>query len=203
MTDQVMENNEICPLKAFEITGTENIWVFGYGSLIWNPGFEYINAIPGHLCGYHRRFCLYSKSYRGTEEEPGLVLGLDRGGSCSGVLFEVEASAVKEAMAYLWEREQHPPGVYHPEKVSVLKHGSLDEKIDACTFVINSEHADYCKSKCKDSAAECIYKAKGNRGSNIEYLERTVHKLQELDIADVQLEDLLKRVKVFQKFGVD
>ena len=80
-------------------------WVFGYGSLMWDPGFPYDAALPGLLVGYHRQFCLYSYRYRGTRERPGLVLGLDRGGSCRGVVYRVPDDAVAATKAYLWERE--------------------------------------------------------------------------------------------------
>src|ERR1700737_1091292 len=82
-----------------------DIWIFGYGSLMWNPGFAHCAAEPALGRGWHRTFCAYSKSYRGTPERPGLVLGLDRGGSCRGMAFRVRAPDAATALAYLWERE--------------------------------------------------------------------------------------------------
>ena len=83
-------------------------WVFGYGSLMWDPGFPHEAAHPALLVGYHRRFCLYSQRYRGTPERPGLVLGLDRGGSCRGVVYQVAAEAAAATRAYLWQRDGRP-----------------------------------------------------------------------------------------------
>jgi len=191
MSDGVVK---VEPLNAFEVDGSENIWVFGYGSLMWNPGFNYIRSVPGHICGYHRRFCLYSHTYRGTPQKPGLVLGMDRGGSCRGVLFEVAAENVEIALDYLWHREEMPMGVYKTKKVPVLQNGSMDGKVNACVFVINRQHQDYYPDTCRDKAADLIHRAHGVRGSNLEYLENTVFHLQSMGIIDRQLEDLLHRV---------
>src|SRR5919199_5933416 len=95
-----------------------DIWIFGYGSLMWNPGFRHCAAEAGLLRGWHRSFCVYSHRYRGTPERPGLVLGLDRGGSCRGMVFRVSAENVTAAMNYLWEREM-TGGVYEMREVAV------------------------------------------------------------------------------------
>ncbi len=182
------------PLSAFNIQEGEDIWVFGYGSLMWNPGFRYIAQAEGHISGYHRRFCMYSYTYRGTHEKPGLVLGLDRGGSCRGVLFKVAAEDVRDAMDYLWEREQEPMGVYRAKRVPVLICAENKRKVDACVFVINRQHDAYYPETCRNKAADLIHCAHGHRGSNLEYLENTVVHLQKMGIQDRQLEDLLRRV---------
>src|SRR5689334_21975157 len=88
-----------------ELTASD-LWVFGYGSLIWRPGFDYIERVPARLVGEHRALCVYSFDHRGTPEKPGLVLGLDRGGACRGVAFRVEAKLRNETIAYLRSREQ-------------------------------------------------------------------------------------------------
>jgi len=189
------EDNKFCPLEAFGVSKNENIWIFGYGSLMWNPEFPFVQSALGHLCGYHRRFCLYSYSYRGTEETPGLVLGLDRGGSCRGVLFEIEASKIEEALSCLWQREMHPSDVYVARKVPVLLRGDIHQKIEAHTFVINRKNSDYYPDPCREKAADLISKAEGHRGTNLAYLENTVKHLRDLGIQDQQLEDLLNRVQ--------
>src|SRR3546814_813588 len=90
-----------------------DVWVFGYGSLMWNPGFAFLERQPALLRGYHRAFCIYSEHYRGTRERPGLVLGLDRGGSCRGIAFRVAQAAARAVLGYLWDREM-VPSVYAP-----------------------------------------------------------------------------------------
>src|SRR5215218_3255850 len=82
-----------------------DLWVFAYGSLMWNPEFEYVRSAPAMLRGYHRSFCVYSTRYRGTPEQPGLVLGLDRGGSCRGIAYQIAAAKVERMLHDLWERE--------------------------------------------------------------------------------------------------
>lgn len=190
MTDNPIYQQAI---DAFEIKAGENIWVFAYGSLMWNPEFEYRTVVPAHLCGYHRRFCLYSYNYRGTEDNPGLVLGLDKGGSCKGVLFEIEHHHVADALPKLWSREMTPKDLYKAKKLPVLAHAPFNEKIEACTFVANRMHPDYCHSQCRDTASGLIKQAAGKRGPNIEYLENTVTYLRDMDIHDPLLEDLLER----------
>ncbi len=182
-------------LAAFDISAKENIWVFAYGSLMWNPEFPYRTVVPAHLCGYHRNFCLYSRVHRGTDENPGLVLGLDRGGSCKGVLFEIEHHHIEESLPQLWSREMNPKDLYKAKKLPVLAHGDFQQKIEACTFVANRQHPDYCRDKCRDMASQRIKDAIGGRGPNIDYLRNTVTYLRDLEIHDPLLEDLLKRTE--------
>ena len=109
---------ERAPEIAHCLANGSDLWLFGYGSLMWNPGFPHRVAEPALLHGWHRSFCIYSHRYRGTPERPGLVLGLDRGGSCRGMAFRVGAAHAAEALHYLWEREM-VGGVYHMREVSV------------------------------------------------------------------------------------
>ncbi len=121
------------------------LYVFGYGSLIWRPGFAHDQAHPALLRGFHRRFCLWSRLYRGTPEAPGLVLGLDRGGACRGVAFRVPAAQARAVLAYLEERE-NPAGetVYHRRvlPVRLLDSGRC---VTAITYVANRAHQAYCR----------------------------------------------------------
>jgi len=87
------------------LAGRGDLWIFGYGSLMWDPGFHHAEARPALVHGYHRRFCVYSYSYRGTRARPGLVLGLDRGGACKGIAYRVPRRHAKATLAYLWKRE--------------------------------------------------------------------------------------------------
>jgi len=184
---------DIDPLEEFGIRKDEDIWVFGYGSLMWDPGFDYDEHALAYLRGYHRRFCLQSVIYCGTPDKPGLVLGLDLGGSCRGMAFHVPASGVRVAMDYLWGREMACGGEYVPKKVQVTVAG---KPVSACTFVVNRNFPHYHTGRCLDEQAEIIAAASGKSGPNIRYIANTVEKLQELGIRDRAMEDLLSRVEL-------
>lgn len=170
------------------------IWVFGYGSLMWNPEFPYIESRPALLDGYHRRFCVYSYQFRGTPERPGLVLGLDEGGSCHGMAFRVAAKDQANALSYLWDREMST-SVYCA-KMLPIRLG--DETVQACTFVVDRNHEHYCSNLCVEEAAQCILRSVGKRGPNIDYLVNTVRHLEAMGIAEQTLLDLMATVQRFR-----
>ncbi len=160
---------------------TSDYWVFGYGSLMWNPGFPFLEVQTAVLHGYHRAFCLYSHHYRGTEETPGLVLGLDRGGSCAGRAYRVAADKAEEVRAYLHEREMLHY-VYDPRDLLVrLPDG---RKVRAHTYVVVRGGDQYAGKLPLDQSARLILQGNGVSGANLEYLENTVRHLDELGIAD-------------------
>ncbi len=163
------------------------LWVFAYGSLMWNPGFTYEEAVHGKLRGYHRRFCVRSTHYRGSPEAPGLVLGLDAGGACEGLVYKVPPEAVEETVSYLYEREMIGD-VYQPMLLPVLAahHGNLR----AYTFVVRPDAPDYCNLPEAECAA-IIAAAEGLAGRNLDYLANTVRHLEKLGVPDQQLHDLL------------
>jgi len=167
-----------------------DLWVFGYGSLMWNPEFLFAERRQAVLHGYHRRFCVYSHRYRGTPERPGLVLGLDRGGSCRGIAFRVEAVQVEPTLDYLWDREM-VSGVYSPK---MLKVRTSEGIISACTFVADREHRQYCGGLCSNDVVRYICQGFGERGPNLDYLANTVEHLRDLGIVDRGLEGLLHEV---------
>jgi len=168
---------------------TGSCWVFGYGSLMWNPGFSFEERRHAVLPGFHRRFCIRSTIYRGTPEQPGLVLGVDAGGECHGMAFRVDASRRDEVLAYLYEREL-PSKVYTPTWVSVVINGKPAE---ALTFVVKRDHRQFaCLSE--DEMAAIIASSAGDNGSNFEYLENTVRALHELGVPDRELDVLHQRV---------
>lgn len=169
--------------------GTD-LWVFGYGSLMWNPEFPYAERRQALLRGYHRRFCVYSHRYRGTPDRPGLVLGLDRGGSCRGIAFRVEPPHVDSTIDLLWDREM-VSGVYSPKFIKV----STDEgRIPACTFVADRAHRQYCGELGPADVVRFIRQGVGERGPNRDYLANTVGHLRDLGIVDQGLEKLLAQV---------
>jgi glutathione-specific gamma-glutamylcyclotransferase len=171
-----------------------DLWLFAYGSLIWNPEFAFVRATPAILHGYHRAFCIYSTRYRGTPENPGLVLGLDRGGSCHGVAFLIAESAVGTVLETLWDREMSEL-VYHPRVVTVEAEG---KRVDALTFVADREHRNYAGRLDVQDIARTIAECTGARGPNADYLFNTLRHLHALGIRERQLDTLSRAVQALQ-----
>ena len=159
---------------------TQDLWVFGYGSLIWNPAFHYIEKRPALLHGWHRRFCLKLFMGRGTPQTPGLMLGLDEGGSCHGVAFRIAAEKVREELSILWQREMYG-GAYHARLLPMETEGGT---ISAVTFVINHDHPRYVREMSLEQTVELISTGCGDLGTCREYLENTVNHLRELGLSD-------------------
>jgi cation transport protein ChaC len=168
-----------------------DLWLFAYGSLMWDPGFPFEEARPALLRGYHRAFCLYSTRYRGTPDHPGLVLGLDRGGACRGIAYRVAAPSVDKAMQYLWEREM-VNNAYICRQVGLrLATGH----VRARAFVINRAHQQYAGKLPLARTVELICQGHGQRGACRAYLENTVRHLDQLGIPDKRLHQLLIEVR--------
>lgn len=175
------------------VTPGADLWVFAYGSLMWNPEFPFLERHPAVLGGYHRRFCVSSHRYRGTPERPGLVLGLDRGGSCRGIVFRVAAERVPETLDYLWDREMLNR-VYRPKLLPVRpRDGGVP--VTACTFVVDRRHRQYCGCMDETAMAERIACCRGERGPNLDYLANTVAHLEAIGIHDRGLCSLLTAVR--------
>jgi cation transport protein ChaC len=153
-------------------------WVFGYGSLIWNPGFEFAESHLGRVHGFHRAFCIRSTSYRGTPERPGVVLGLDRGGSCLGLAFRLHPDSRRQAIDALYEREM-TGGVYIPRVLSVVLHGR--KRVQALTFVANHLSASYERLADAD-ILQRLSSCCGQRGENRDYAIRTWRSLAEYGV---------------------
>jgi glutathione-specific gamma-glutamylcyclotransferase len=167
-----------------------NVWIFAYGSLIWNPIFKYSDRCVGTVYGWHRRFCLWTPLGRGTPDHPGLVLGLDRGGSCRGIVYQLDASDVATELLLLWRREM-VAGTYIPRWVKVV---SKKQTIKAIAFIINPHHSLYAPKLSLDDTAYAISKARGALGSCADYLLQTVEGLAELGIVDRTLIQIRDRV---------
>ena len=162
--------------------------VFAYGSLIWRPGFDHLGARPALLRGYHRRFCIWSRHYRGSPEAPGLVLGLDRGGSCQGVVFEVAEAQAAAVLEYLDARENLAGElVYRRRAVRVTPVGG--PPVQAVTYVADRAHPAYARP-CIASTAATIAAGMGQAGSNRDYLWNTLAQLRALGLRDAGLERL-------------
>jgi cation transport protein ChaC len=170
------------------------LWVFGYGSLMWNPGFAHEDRVLATLPGYARTFCMRSIHHRGTEANPGLVLALDRtpDAACRGLAFRVAARDADATLTYLRERELIS-SAYLEERHSVtLDHGA---EVEAVAYVVDTAHVQYCGGLPLETQAQIIARAVGGRGPNTEYLYNTVAHLTELGIADPDLEWLVARVR--------
>lgn len=167
-------------------------WVFGYGSLIWRPGFAYVRAERALLRGVHRRLCIYSHLHRGTKERPGLVFGLERGGSCAGMAFEVAPENWDEVQGYLREREQ-VTGVY-VETVRPLRLAS-GAAVMALTFVADPAHAQYAGRLSLDEQLALVEEAVGEAGPNVDYVMATAAHLREMGIADRQVQALAAMIE--------
>ena len=169
---------------------TEDVWLFGYGSLIWNPTIEFEEKRCGTVFGVHRRFCLETRLGRGTPDCPGLTLGLDRGGSCRGLVFRIPGRAAEEELDLVWRREMIS-NAYRP---AWLKVRTAEGPVMAVGFVINRNHQRYCGDRCDDEIANTIAKAQGFLGPCCEYLFNTVEHLAELKIPDAGLTRLAAKV---------
>lgn len=169
------------------------LWVFGYGSLLWNPGFTPVETVQATLPDYHRSFCMLSIHHRGTEKDPGLVLALDEvpGGQCTGVAFRVAAHEKAEVLAQLRARELISSA--YLERNVLLSMSSGDE-IEALAYVIDPTHVQYCQFSL-EKQAQMIARAVGGRGPNTEYLFNTVEMLTKMKIRDDELSWLTKRVQ--------
>ena len=171
-------------------------WVFGYGSLIWNPGFAHVSAQQGLLKGAHRSLSIVSHHHRGTVEQPGLVFGLTRGGSCRGMVFEVADADWPQVYAYLQEREQ-VTAVYRD--VTRPVHLADGRTIGALAFLVDERHEQFAGRLSLDQQLAMVRSGVGLSGRNIDYVLNTARHLRELGIRDRQLmalADLLAREDV-------
>lgn len=169
------------------------MWVFGYGSLIWHPGFPVAEQRIARARGWHRSFCMRSIHHRGTEAAPGLVLALDAapGAYCDGVAFRVAPGAEAETLAELRAREL----VSSAYLETTLPVQAGDQTLDCLTYVIDPDHVQYCGCLALEDQAQIIARASGGRGPNRDYLWNTADHLAELGIADPDLAWLAARVR--------
>ncbi|WP_024276657.1 gamma-glutamylcyclotransferase [Xanthobacter sp. 126] len=160
-----------------------DVWVFAYGSLMWNPGFAFVERCEARLVGAHRTLCVYSFHHRGTPEKPGLVLGLDLGGSCRGIAYRVAAVQWPQTHAYLTEREQIS-GVYREvmRRVRLLDGSGRDAP--AVAYLVNRAHPQYAPGLTLDDQLALVRRSHGKSGPNTDYVVATVKALESLGIRD-------------------
>ncbi|MBT4263667.1 MAG: gamma-glutamylcyclotransferase [Deltaproteobacteria bacterium] len=161
----------------------EDLWVFGYGSLIWNPAFYYAEVTPARLYGYHRSFCLHLTIGRGSADTPGLMLALDKGGSCNGMAFRIAAEQIESETEILWMREMIS-GAYIPHYGNLKTDKGV---IKGLTFVINRKHSRYLGNLGLQRSAGMIRNGRGSLGTCREYLENTIEQLQVIGVQDSYL----------------
>ncbi|MCB1390439.1 MAG: gamma-glutamylcyclotransferase [Rhodobacteraceae bacterium] len=173
------------------------LWVFGYGSLVWSPGFAWSSRHLAVLRGYRRSFCMLSIHHRGTEERPGLVLALDatEEGECHGVAFEIAPQIAEETLEYLRARELISAAYLEETHPLTLEDG---RQVEAVVYVIDREHRQYRGDLSLEEQAQRIAGAVGGRGPNCEYLHQTAAHLAALGLPDAELEWLSDRVKVLK-----
>lgn len=165
-----------------------DLWVFGYGSLMWSPGFRASEKAPARLHGYHRSLCVYSYRYRGTPERPGLVMGLCRGGSCWGMAYRVPAARSARVLAYLWRREMRNR-VYRARFVRVAIPAGREVK--ALAFIADADHRQFVGDLSLRRTAQLVAQGRGEKGRNVDYLSATLAHMHELGVRDPHLDRVL------------
>jgi glutathione-specific gamma-glutamylcyclotransferase len=170
-------------------TAKDDLWVFGYGSLMWRPGFEFEERVPARLVGEHRALCVYSFVHRGTPEKPGLVLGLDRGGACRGVAFRVAAEKRAATVAYLRAREQ-VTSVYREVKRSVWLEDDARRRVSALVYVVDRGHVQYAGRLTLADQLRHVLQGHGQSGNNRDYVLATVKAIEAAGFRDAPLHQL-------------
>src|SRR3954470_3389265 len=164
-----------------------DLWVFGYGSLLWSPRVPYKEKRVGRVHGFHRALCILSTRYRGTHRRPGLVMGLCRGGSCWGMAFRVQASRVRWTLARLWEREM-PRRVYEPRLVRI-RIGTRE--VRALAFLADPRHPSYVRELDLHGRARLVAQGIGQRGACVDYIQNTLDHMHAVGVRDPHLERIL------------
>lgn len=170
------------------------LWIFGYGSLMWRPGFDHAESCPALLRGAHRSLCVYSVVHRGTEKKPGLVLGLDAGGSCRGIAFRVRDRQGEATLKYLREREQVTMVYLETLRPVHLLDGS-GRKVKAVCFVVDRKHPQYAGRLPVSRQAELVRASKGASGHNVEYVANTLQHLDEMGLREPPLSELMSMLE--------
>ncbi|MGJ4932150.1 gamma-glutamylcyclotransferase [Bradyrhizobium sp. HKCCYLS2038] len=166
-----------------------DLWVFGYGSLMWRPGFDFLEQVPARLIGEHRALRVYSFVHRGTPEKPGLVLGLDRGGACRGIAFRVAEDKRDATIAYLRAREQ-VTSVYREVRRSVWLENDARERVSALVYVVDRGHVQYAGRLSLQEQLRHVRQGHGQSGANRDYVISTVKAIEAQGFRDAQLHRL-------------
>jgi cation transport protein ChaC len=177
-----------------------DLWVFGYGSLMWSPCFGYKHKALGRAHGYHRALCILSTRYRGTERKPGLVMGLCHGGSCWGMAYRIDPQHLRQALARLWHREM-TRRVYAPRLIPVRL--SSGRRIKALAFLADPAHPSYVRELDLHGRARLVAQGIGARGPCIDYIRKTLDHMHEVGVRDPHLERILHAALALRENGGD
>ena len=175
-----------------------DLWVFGYGSLMWSPCFHFRLKALGRVHGYHRALCILSTRYRGTQRKPGLVMGLCRGGSCWGMAYRIDAQRLRRALARLWYREM-PRRVYRPTLVPVRL--ASGKTVRALAFVADPSHSAYVGELDLHGRARLVAQGIGSRGPCVDYIRNTLEHMHEVGVRDPHLERILHAALALRQNG--
>jgi cation transport protein ChaC len=176
-----------------------DVWLFGYGSLMWNPAIEFAERRAGTVNGWHRRFCLWLHMGRGSPDNPGLMLALDRGGRCAGMLFRIPAADARAELLLAWRRELFTDA-YRSRWVTAMTDAG---PVRAVTFVVNRAHLRYAGRLDEASVAARLASATGSLGSCASYLAQTLGALRSVGLHDRALERLQRLVGGIVHSGMD
>jgi glutathione-specific gamma-glutamylcyclotransferase len=180
---------------------TGDLWVFGYGSLMWRPGFAYVERVPARLVGLHRALCVFSFVHRGTPERPGLVLGLDRGGMCRGIAYRVAAAARTATIDYLRSREQ-VTSVY----LEIMRQINLEEpaarRVRALCYTVDRSHVQYAGRLTLAESVRHVRQGHGSSGANRDYVLETVRALETLGYRETDLHRIAANLKGVHEAGI-
>ncbi len=169
------------------------LWVFGYGSLMWRPGFDVIERVPARLKGMHRSLCVFSFVHRGTPERPGLVLGLDHGGMCRGIAFRVAAAKRAKTIAYLRAREQ-VTAVYREAVRRIELEDGARRQVQALCYTVDRGHVQYAGRLSLADRLHYVRQGHGQSGANRDYVLETVRALETLGYRESELHLLAERL---------
>jgi cation transport protein ChaC len=171
-----------------------DLWVFGYGSLMWRPGFAYLERVPAKLIGLHRALCVFSFVHRGTPERPGLVLGIDRGGMCRGVAYRVAASARAATVDYLRSREQ-VTSVYVETMRQIELEDETRRRVRALCYTVDRSHVQYAGRLTLAESLHHVRQGYGQSGANRDYVLETVRALEALGYRETDLHLLAEQLQ--------
>lgn len=175
-------------LQSLDRLRQRDLWIFGYGSLMWSPGFRASETSTGLVRGYHRALCILSHRYRGTPDKPGLVMGLCRGGSCWGMAFRVPAARARRVLIALWKREMLNR-VYKPTLIPVVVESG--RRVRALAFVADTSHRQFVRELDLHGRARLVAQGVGQRGRCVDYIRNTLEHMLELGVNDPHLARIL------------
>jgi glutathione-specific gamma-glutamylcyclotransferase len=179
---------------------TGELWVFGYGSLMWRPGFAHLDRIPARLIGLHRALCVFSFVHRGTPKRPGLVLGLDRGGMCRGIAYRIAAANRDDTVNYLRSREQ-VTSVYIETMRQIELEDETRRRVRALVFTVDRSHVQYAGRLTLAESLHYVRQGHGKSGADRDYVLETVRALEALGYRESDLHRLAEQLKGAHEVG--